>query len=199
MAHLSPVRVAGSTISRATLHNADEIARKDIRVGDQVIIEKGGDVIPKVVRVIESLRTGQERPFEFPRECPVCGGALVRDLEEAAHRCVNASCPAQVKGRILHYAGRNAMDIDGLGEKMVDQLVDGGSLHDIADLYHLSRGFLAQMERMGEKSGPITWSPPSPPRAAVNRWPICFSALASATSARPPGECWPARTSQSTR
>jgi DNA ligase (NAD+) len=137
VAHLTPVLLAGSTIARATLHNADEIARKDIRVGDQVIIEKGGEVIPKVVRVVESLRTGKEQPYVFPAHCPVCGGALHRVDEEAVHRCVNASCPAQIKGRLLHYASRNAMDIDGLGDRVVDQLVDGGTVHDIADLYTL--------------------------------------------------------------
>ncbi|HOR28920.1 MAG TPA: NAD-dependent DNA ligase LigA [Candidatus Sumerlaeota bacterium] len=152
VAHLEPVFVAGSTISRATLHNADEIERKDIRVGDTVIIEKGGDVIPKVVRVIESLRTGQEAPFVYPTECPVCGGGLHRPEGEAVHRCINASCPAQVKGRILHYASRNAMDIDGLGDKIVDQLVDGGHVEDIAGLYELTREQLAGLERMAEKS-----------------------------------------------
>ncbi len=143
VAILKPVPVAGSTISRATLHNADEIERKDIREGDQVIIEKGGDVIPKVVRALDSLRTGAERPFAFPPDCPVCGGALVREADEAAHRCINASCPAQVKGRILHFAGRNAMDIDGLGDKIVDELVDEGHVHDIADLYRFDVPALA--------------------------------------------------------
>ena len=156
VAHLSPVLLAGSTISRATLHNADEIARKDIRVGDQVVIEKGGEVIPKVVRVIESLRTGKEKPYVFPAHCPVCGGALYRVDEEAVHRCVNASCPAQIKGRLLHYASRNAMDIDGLGDRVVDQLVDGGSVHDIADLYTLDVERVAEIlkeMREATKSG----------------------------------------------
>jgi len=152
VAHLKPVLLAGSTIARATLHNADEIARKDIRVGDAVIVEKGGEVIPKVVRVVESLRTGDEKPFQFPGHCPVCGGALHRIEGEAAHRCVNASCPAQVKGRLLHYASRGAMDIEGLGDKMVDQLVDGGHVHDIADLYHLTVARLEALERMARKS-----------------------------------------------
>lgn len=152
VANLEPVLLAGTTISRATLHNADEIERRDIRVGDRVIIEKGGDVIPKVVRAVDSLRTGSELPFKYPEHCPVCGGALVREPDEAAHRCVNASCPAQVKGRILHYAARQAMDIDGLGDKIVDQLVDGNFIHDIADLYKLDAETLADLERMGRKS-----------------------------------------------
>lgn len=145
VAHLKPVLLAGSTISRATLHNADEIARKDIRVGDHVIIEKGGEVIPKVVQVVESLRTGKEKPYVFPEQCPVCGGALHRIDEEAAHRCVNASCPAQIKARILHFASRNAMDIDGLGDKIVDQLVDDGLVHDFTDLYLLTMPQVADM------------------------------------------------------
>ncbi len=152
VAILAPVFVAGSTISRATLHNEDEIARKDIRVGDRVVIEKGGDVIPKVVRVIESLRPADSTPFAFPDHCPVCGGHLVRPPEEVAHRCVNATCPAQVKGRILHYAARNAMDVDGLGDKLVDQLVDSARVHDVADIYSLTAAELAGLERMGEKS-----------------------------------------------
>ncbi len=152
VAILEPVLLAGTTISRATLHNADEIERRDIRVGDQVIIEKGGDVIPKVVRAVESLRGGREKPFHYPEHCPVCGGALVREPDEAAHRCVNASCPAQVKGRILHWASRQAMDIDGLGDKIVDQLVDGQYIRDIADLYGLDAETLADLDRMGRKS-----------------------------------------------
>src|SRR5690606_4467565 len=111
-------------VKRASLYNADEIERKDIRVGDQVVIEKGGEIIPKVVRVLDALRTGEEKPYVFPQKCPVCDGHLVREEGEAAHRCVNAACPAQVKGRIEHYASRAAMDIEGLGEKVVDQLVE---------------------------------------------------------------------------
>ena len=152
VAYLKPVKLAGSTISRATLHNADEIARKDIRVGDQVIIEKGGEVIPKVIRVVESLRTGHEKPYIFPDHCPVCGGALHRIEGEAAHRCVNVSCPAQIKGSLLHFASRNAMDIEGLGDKLVDQLVDSGLVKDIADLYQLTASQLADLERMAKKS-----------------------------------------------
>jgi DNA ligase (NAD+) len=152
VAHLKPVFLAGSRISRATLHNADELERKDIRVGDRVIIEKGGDVIPKVVRPLVHLRTGKERKFVFPAVCPVCGDALKREEGEVAYRCVNISCPAQVKERIRHYAGRNAMDIEGLGEKLVDQLVDAGLVSDIADLYELTVERVAELPRMAEKS-----------------------------------------------
>ena len=152
VAYLRPVKLAGSTISRATLHNADEIARKDIRVGDRVVIEKGGEVIPKVVRVVESLRRGDEKPYEFPSNCPVCGGELHRSEGEAAHRCVNASCPAQIKGRLLHFASRNAMDIEGLGDKLVEQLVDSGLVKDISDLYRLTPTEFSDLERMAEKS-----------------------------------------------
>ncbi|MBN1476030.1 NAD-dependent DNA ligase LigA [Candidatus Sumerlaeota bacterium] len=152
VANLEPVLVAGTTVSRATLHNADEIERLGVRVGDRVIIEKAGDIIPKVVRVVESLRTGRERPFTFPAECPECGSELVREEGEVAIRCVNASCPAQVKERIRHFAARDMMDIEGLGEKLVDQLVDQGLIHDIADLYHLTAPQLAALERMAEKS-----------------------------------------------
>lgn len=152
VAHLREVTVSGTKVSRATLHNADEIARKDIRVGDQVLIEKGGEIIPKVVRVVTEARTGAEQPFVFPTHCPVCGGALHRLEGEAAARCVNAICPAQLKGRIRHFASRRAMDIDGLGVKLIDQLVDSGRVADIADLYHLTPLELSEMERMGERS-----------------------------------------------
>jgi DNA ligase (NAD+) len=152
VAHLKPVFLAGSKISRATLHNADEIRRKDVRVGDRVVIEKGGDVIPKVVRALIHLRTGSEKVFKFPAHCPVCGGDLARPEGEAAHRCVNLSCPAQVKERIRHYARRDAMDIEGLGDKLVDQLVDKGLVADVADLYDLTEGKLSDLERMAEKS-----------------------------------------------
>lgn len=152
VANLDPVLIAGTTVSRATLHNADEIERLGVRVGDRVIIEKAGEIIPKVVRVIDSVRTGQERPFEFPARCPVCGSELARAPGEVAIRCVNASCPAQVKERIQHFAKRDMMDIEGLGEKIIDQLVDRGLVRDIADLYHLDAGTLAELDRMGEKS-----------------------------------------------
>ncbi|MGC8741204.1 MAG: NAD-dependent DNA ligase LigA [Candidatus Sumerlaeaceae bacterium] len=152
VAILEPVFLAGSTISRATLHNADEIARLDVRIGDQVVIEKAGDIIPKVVRVLSSLRTGNERPFVFPTKCPECNAPLVRSQYEVAIRCVNASCPGQLRERILHYASRDAMDIEGLGEVLVNQLVEKNLVSDLADLYHLTVDQLSQLERMGRKS-----------------------------------------------
>ena len=152
VANLKPVLLAGTVVKRATLHNADELERKDIRAGDMVVIEKGGDVIPKVVRVLDSLRTGSEQKFTFPTQCPVCGGHIVKVEDEAAHRCVNASCPKQVTQRILHYAQRRAMDVDGLGDKLVEQLFALGMVKDISDLYKLTQAQLAALERMGEKS-----------------------------------------------
>lgn len=152
VAALRPVFLAGSTISRATLHNEQEIARKDIRIGDTVIIEKGGDVIPKVVRVVPEKRPPQSTPFVFADKCPVCGSGLVRDEEEVAVRCVNAACPAQVEGRIIHFASRDAMNIEGMGPSLVSQLVRSGLVADYADLYSLDRERLAALERMGEKS-----------------------------------------------
>ncbi len=152
VANLEPVFLAGTTVSRATLHNRDEIARKDIREGDQVVIEKGGDIIPKVTRVLEHLRTGQEAPYEFPSQCPECGAPLVVSEEEVAVRCENLTCPAQIKERILHYGGRNAMDIEGIGDKLVDQLVETGLVHKFSDLYRLETPQIAALERMAEKS-----------------------------------------------
>lgn len=152
VAHLKPIFLAGTTISRATLHNADELERKDIRVGDHVIIEKGGDVIPKVVRPLVHLRTGKEKKFTFPRNCPVCHTPIVRSEEEVAYRCVNSACPAQVKERIKHFASRDAMNIQGLGDKLVDQLVDRGMVEDYAALYELTEEQLLNLERMGGKS-----------------------------------------------
>lgn len=152
VAHLEPVRLAGTTVRRATLHNLDELERLGIRLGDHVLVEKGGDIIPKVVRVVESLRTGDEKEIVVPTVCPSCASALVRPEEEVALRCVNAACPAQVRERIRHFAARNAMDIDGLGEKLVDQLVEKGLVQDVAGLYTLEADAVANLERMGEKS-----------------------------------------------
>ncbi|MCX7015396.1 MAG: NAD-dependent DNA ligase LigA [Candidatus Sumerlaeota bacterium] len=152
VAHLKPVPLAGSTIARATLHNADEIERRGVRIGDHVVIEKGGDVIPKVVAVVESLRTGKEKAFVWPDSCPVCGQPIRRPEGEVAFRCENFGCPAQVKERILHFAGRDEMDIEGLGEKLVNQMVDSGLLRDAADLYQLRLDQVAGLERMAEKS-----------------------------------------------
>jgi DNA ligase (NAD+) len=152
VAVLDPVTVSGSTVSRATLHNQDEIDRLDVRVGDTVMIEKGGEVIPKVVKVVRSKRKGRPRRFRMPRECPVCGQPVVKPEGEVDHRCENVRCPAQVKRGILHFAARGAMDIEGLGEALVDQLVDGGLVSDYGDLYALDAERLAALPRMGEKS-----------------------------------------------
>jgi len=153
VAHLEPVMLLGTVVARATLHNQDEIERKDFRVGDRVIVDKGGDVIPKVVRVVPS--SGRRGPkYIMPSKCPVCGTPLVRDPEEAAVRCENPVCPAQVRSKIVHYASRGGLDIEGLGWKTVDWLVDAGLVKDAADLYHLEdrKAELVEIERLGEKS-----------------------------------------------
>ena len=152
VAELDPVLLAGTTVSRATLHNAGEVERKDVREGDTVILEKGGDVIPKVVSVVEAKRPEGTQPFRFPDTCPVCDSTLVRDETEVAIRCVNPRCPAQVKANIRHFASRTAMDIEGLGIALVDQLVDTGLIHDVGDLYALTLEPVAALERMAEKS-----------------------------------------------
>lgn len=152
VADLEPVFLAGSTISRATLHNEQEIARKDIREHDTVIIEKGGDVIPKVVEVIKEKRPGDSEPVRFPENCPVCASPLVREGEEVDYRCVNVACPAVVENSILHFASRNALNIEGMGPALVVQLMQSGLVHDYADLYALTREQLEGLERMGAKS-----------------------------------------------
>lgn len=152
VAVLTPVRLAGSTISRATLHNADEIARKDIRVGDTVFIKKGGEVIPEVVKPVVEKRTGREKIFKMPKTCPVCGNELVRYEGEVAWLCENLRCSAQVQRRIEHFVHRNAMDIEGLGEKVIKQLIDAKLISDFTDLYFLKRDALLQLERMADKS-----------------------------------------------
>ena len=152
VAELDPVTVAGSTISRATLHNADDIRRKDIRIGDRVIVEKAGEVIPAIVQVKCDCRTGTEQVFEMPTACPVCGGAITRREGEVALRCENLQCPAQIKRWIRHYASRSAMDIEGLGDALVEQLVDAGLVHGPADLYSLRHEELAGLDRMADKS-----------------------------------------------
>lgn len=150
VAHLRPVAVGGVTVSRATLHNEDEIARLELEIGDEVVIERSGDVIPKVVSV--EKRGAERRPFRMPSECPVCGGPVVRAEGEVAWRCVNTSCPARLKESLLHYAARGVMDIDGMGEALVEQLVERGLVRSIADLYELNEAALLELERMGEKS-----------------------------------------------
>jgi DNA ligase (NAD+) len=152
VALLEPVELAGATVSRATLHNEDEVARKDIRVGDTVLVERAGEVIPQVVQVVKEKRVPGSRPFSMPKHCPICGAAAFRPEGEAVSRCPNSACPAQIKERLIHYGSRAAMDIDGLGEKIVDQLVDSGLVRDFADLYHLKVEVLSRLERLAEKS-----------------------------------------------
>jgi DNA ligase (NAD+) len=152
VAELEPVFVQGSTVSRATLHNEEEINRKDIRIGDTVIIRKAGMVIPEVVSVVVEKRTGKEKLFKMPNQCPKCGGPVHRDPEFVAWRCENISCPAQLKRIIQHFATRKAMDIEGLGEVLVDQLVEAGLVKDVADLYTLTVEQLGGLDRMAEKS-----------------------------------------------
>jgi DNA ligase (NAD+) len=152
VAHLSPINVGGATVSRATLHNEDEIEKKDVRVGDTVLVQRAGDVIPEVVKVILSKRSGVEKKFVMPDTCPVCGSPVVRMESESARRCINTNCSAQVKERIKHFASKGAFDIDGLGDKLVDQLVDKKFLSSYADLFKLSEETLAGLERMGAKS-----------------------------------------------
>lgn len=149
---LEPVLVAGSTVGRASLHNEDLIKEKDVRIGDTVIIRKAGDIIPEVVAAIVEKRTGDEVPFEMPTNCPVCDSALVRIEEEIAIRCVNPQCPAQMKEAIIHFVSRNAMNIEGIGERVVDLLYKADLVHDVSDLYTLTREQLIELERMGEKS-----------------------------------------------
>ncbi len=150
VAVMEPVKVGGVEVSRATLHNQDEIDKKDVRIGDTVIIQRAGDVIPGVVQVIESKRTGEEKKFRMPSKCPVCGAEVVR--EEAIYRCIGLDCPAQLKGRIRHFASNRAMDIEGLGVKLIDQLVDKGLVKDVADIYYIKKEELIALERMAEKS-----------------------------------------------
>jgi DNA ligase (NAD+) len=152
VANLQPVLLAGSTVSRATLHNADEVKRLGIKIGDWVLIEKGGDVIPKVLKVIESKRTGNEKPFRMPKKCPVCGGEVSRPEGEVVARCVAADCQAQLMGRLLHFCSRRAMRIEGLGASLADQLITSKLVHDVGDLYTLTLEDLCGLERMAKKS-----------------------------------------------
>ncbi len=152
VAVMKPVVVEGATVSRATLHNQDEIERKDIRVGDWVIVQRAGGVIPEVVRVILSKRTPESRPFVFPKKCPVCASPVVRLPGEASHRCMGISCPAQLKARLRHFVAKRAMAIDGLGQKLVNQMVDKGIVKNFSDIYHLTRETIAGLDRMGETS-----------------------------------------------
>jgi len=147
-----PVKVAGSTVSRATLHNEDEIKRLGIKIGDNVFIEKSGDVIPKVTSVIKDERKGDEKDIKFPDTCPVCGSSVLKDEDDVYYKCANPDCPARLKASIVHFAGRNAMDIKGLGEKIVDRFVDLGLLGSIADIYDLKCEDIQELEGFGAKS-----------------------------------------------
>jgi DNA ligase (NAD+) len=151
-AELDPVPIAGATISRATLHNADELGRLDVRVGDTVLIERAGDVIPRVVRVVLEKRPADAEPYVFPGECPVCGSGAVRLEGEVVVRCTNAACPARLKESLFHYGSRGAMDIEHLGGAVIDQLVERGLVRDFADLYTLTVPALVELERLAEKS-----------------------------------------------
>jgi len=152
VAVLEPVKLSGTTISRSTLHNEDEIARKDIRIGDAVLLERSGDVIPHVVAVMKERRTGKEKAFAWPDRCPVCSSRIFKPEGEAISRCINPSCPARIRESILHFASRRAMNIDGLGDALVDQLLEKGLVRAIPDLYALEFDKLAGLERMGPKS-----------------------------------------------
>ena len=152
VALMDPVRIGGVEVERATLHNEDEMRRKDIMVGDTVIVSRAGDVIPAVVEVVTSRRSGTEEEISYPRLCPACATPLVREAGEAAWRCTGLSCPAQLKQRIRHFSSRRAMDIEGLGTKLIDQLVDQGIVHTVADLYRLRPADISSLDRMGEKS-----------------------------------------------
>ncbi len=152
VAILEPVSIGGVTVGRATLHNEDEMRRKDIRIGDRVLVQRAGDVIPEVVHVISSVRTGMEDVFPFPKNCPVCGSRAVRVEGEAVSRCMNSRCPAQLKERIRHFGSKQAFDIDGLGEKLIDQLVENRLVDTYADIFRLDAEAISRLERMGTKS-----------------------------------------------
>ncbi|MCK4715876.1 MAG: NAD-dependent DNA ligase LigA, partial [Candidatus Marinimicrobia bacterium] len=152
VAHLKPVNVGGVVVSNATLHNQDEIDRKDIRVSDWVVIQRAGDVIPQVVKVVTERRKGSEKPYRIPTECPVCGSHIIRPEGEVKHRCQNINCPAQIRGRIQHFVSKRAMNIDGLGDRLIEQMVDSGLIHSVADIYFLKKDDLAVLERMADKS-----------------------------------------------
>jgi DNA ligase (NAD+) len=152
VAELEPVECAGVTISNSTLHNFDEVKRLGVKIGDRVVLERAGDVIPKIVKVVTSVRTGKEKQFRLPDACPSCGNAVIKDREEeVAYRCVNPLCPAQIEKKLIHFASRGAMDIEGMGESVVLQLVKKGMVHDFADLYNLKKEDLLKLELFKEK------------------------------------------------
>jgi len=153
-ANLQPVRLAGTTVSRATLHNADFMATKDVRVGDMVVVEKAGEIIPYIIRSEHGARTGEEKPFQWPKTCPVCGSPVKRDEKGKGvfYRCTGSNCVGRLKKMLTEYGKRKAMDIEGLGEEIVNQLVDSGLVHTLPDLYRLTKEQLVELERMGDKS-----------------------------------------------
>jgi len=152
VAILKPVECGGVTISRATLHNFDEINRLDVRIGDRVIVARAGEVIPKIVKVIESVRKGKREIFKVPEKCPKCGGRITKEKEEeVAYRCINPSCPAQLERGLVHFASRNAMDIEGFGESVVEQVVSNGLAKDFADIYSLRKEDFLKLELFAEK------------------------------------------------
>ena len=152
VAEFEAVALAGTSVSRATLHNADRIAELDLHIGDTIVVRKAGEIIPEVVRVLPELRPGSASPVQLPDHCPECGSRLVREGDEAATRCINSSCPAILRGGLRHWVSKGALDVDGLGSKLIEQLVERGLVHSIADLYRLDSALLASLERMGEKS-----------------------------------------------
>jgi DNA ligase (NAD+) len=152
VAEFEPVALAGTSVSRATLHNADRIAELDLHLGDTVVVRKAGEIIPEVVRVLAELRPEGAVPLDLPSHCPECGSTLVRDDSEAATRCINSSCPAILRGGLRHWVSKGALDVDGLGSKLIEQLVERGLVRSIADLYRLDAALLSSLERMGEKS-----------------------------------------------
>lgn len=152
VAHLEPTLLAGTTVARASLHNEDEIKRLDLKLGDYVLIEKSGEIIPQVLQNIPSRRDGRERRFDFPTKCPVCHFPAVRPAGEAVRRCTNPDCPAKLKGRLAYFAARKAMDIEGLGDVLIETLIDSGRVKDVADLYKLTIDEIASLERKGEKT-----------------------------------------------
>jgi len=152
VAELKPVRISGILVTRATLHNEDEIKRLDVRIGDTVIVRRAGDVIPDVVEVIKKIRTGKEKVFHMPNKCPVCGSKVIRPQGEVVHRCTNKDCGAQQRQRLSHFVSKKAFNIDGLGPKIVNQLMDDGLVSDASDLFSLTQGDLAPLERFAEKS-----------------------------------------------
>ena len=153
VAHLEPTLLAGTTVARASLHNEDEIKRLELKIGDYVLIEKSGEIIPQVLSVVATKRDGSETEFDFPTICPVCNSPAVRPEGEAVRRCTNEICPAKIKGRIGYFASRRAMDIEGLGDVLINTLVDNGMVKDVADLYSITQSDISNLERKGEKSG----------------------------------------------